>query len=120
MSGQLLLVLQAQGEGVCYYYYDGMQYVEILCKFTGSGLKEHLMEELDYSLVPETAWHHLVSWYGVSDGSRPIARRVLEYGLYMKPCKVEVYLLNFKLTLHPKLSETTTEPFSRADTVGML
>jgi hypothetical protein len=76
------------------------------------------MEELDYSLVPEKAWHHLVSWYGLSDGSRPIARRVVEYGL--KHCKVEVYLLNFKLTLHPKLSETTAEQFSRADTVGEL
>ena len=36
----------------------------------------------------------------------------------MKHCKVEVYLLSFKLSLHPKLSETTTKPFSRADTVG--
>ena len=78
------------------------------------------MEELDYSLVPEKAWRHLVWRYGLSDGSRPIARRVVEYGLYTKHCKVEVYLLNFKLTLHPKLSEATVEQFSRADTVGML
>ena len=77
------------------------------------------MEELDYSLVPEKAWRHLVRCYVPPGGSRPIARRVVEYGLYMKHCKVEVYLLNFKLTLHPKLSETTVEQFSRADTVGM-
>ena len=37
-------------------------------------LKEHLMEELDYSLVPEAAWNKLVTWYGVSETSRPIAR----------------------------------------------
>ena len=37
-------------------------------------LKEHLMEELDYSLVPEPAWNKLVAWYGVSNTSRPIAR----------------------------------------------
>ncbi|CAI8050693.1 Ubiquitin carboxyl-terminal hydrolase 4 [Geodia barretti] len=83
-------------------------------------LKEHLMEELDYSLVPEKAWRHLVWRYGLSDGSRPIARRVVKYGLYMKHCKVEVYLLNIKLTLHPKLSEATTVELSRADTVGDL
>ncbi|CAI8056970.1 Ubiquitin carboxyl-terminal hydrolase 4 [Geodia barretti] len=83
-------------------------------------LKEHLMEELDYSLVPESAWNKLVVWYGVSDTSRPVARTVVEYGLYMKHCKVEVYLLNFKLSLHPKLSETVTKSFSRADTVAEL
>ena len=48
----------------------------------------------------------------------PTIRTVVEYGLYMKHCKVEVYLLNFKLSLHPKLSETITKSFSRADTVG--
>lgn len=101
-------------------------------------LKEHLMEELDYSLVPESAWNKLLSWYGISNTSRPIARycntiiciilynngvyypyrTVVEYGLYMKHCKVEVYLLNFKLSLHPKLNDTIVKSFSRADTVG--
>ena len=37
-------------------------------------LKEHLMEELDYSLVPEPAWVKLVAWYGISETSRPVAR----------------------------------------------
>ena len=37
-------------------------------------LKEHLMEELDYSLIPEPAWDKLVTWYGISETSRPIAR----------------------------------------------
>jgi len=37
-------------------------------------LRDHLMEELDYSLVPEAAWNKLVVWYGLSQGSRPLAR----------------------------------------------
>ncbi len=37
-------------------------------------LKDHLMEELDYSLMPESAWHKLFAWYGLSEGSQPIAR----------------------------------------------
>ena len=117
-------------------------------------LKEHLMEELDYSQVPEPAWNKLVAWYGVSNTSRPIARlanitlkyklhptslslalslcssfppspslppslrTVVEYGLYMKHSKVEVYLLNFKLCIHPKLNEHIIKSFSRADTIS--
>ncbi len=37
-------------------------------------LKDHLMEELDYSLMPEAAWSKLHVWYGLSEGSRPIVR----------------------------------------------
>ena len=37
-------------------------------------LKDHLMEELDYALVPEAAWELLHSWYGLSQGSKPIKR----------------------------------------------
>ena len=81
-------------------------------------LKEHLMEDLDFSLVPEEAWEKLVEWYGLASGSRPIARKVVEYGLYMKHLKVEVYLLNFTLVVHPRLTEYIIKQFSRADSVG--
>ena len=98
------------------------------------------MEELDYSLLPEAAWNKLTAWYGLSQGSRPInryvrpsilpgsyellvcvcaCRKVVEHGLYMKHCKVEVYLLEFKLCLHPKLNEPVNMTFSRAETIGM-
>ena len=77
------------------------------------------MEELEYTLVPEETWELLVERYGLSDGSQPIPRKVVEYGLYMKHCKVEVYLLNFKLCLHPNLTEHICREFSRANTVGM-
>ena len=76
------------------------------------------MDELDYFLLPESAWNKLHSWYGLSTGSKVIARKVVEYGLYMKHCKVEVYLLEFKLCVHPNLNDVNKREFSRADTVG--
>ena len=46
------------------------------------------MEDLDYSLLPEVAWTKLSSWYGLADGSRPIGRKVIEWGMYEKHLKV--------------------------------
>ena len=37
-------------------------------------LKDHLMEELDYALVPKAAWEKFEQWYGLSQGSKPIER----------------------------------------------
>ena len=31
-------------------------------------LREHLIDDLDYFLIPEEAWNKLLSWYGVVDG----------------------------------------------------
>ncbi len=42
----------------------------------------------------------------------------MEYGLYMKHCKVEVYLLEFKICIHPNVNDIKKREFSRADTVG--
>lgn len=39
-------------------------------------LKEHLIDELDYVLMPTEAWNNLVSWYGCLEGQRPIVRKV--------------------------------------------
>jgi ubiquitin carboxyl-terminal hydrolase 4/11/15 len=80
-------------------------------------LKDHLMEELDYSLLPKPAYEKLVHWYGLSPGSKPICRRVVEFGTYVKHLKVEVYLFDLKLCVHPNINETTSIPFSRADTI---
>lgn len=87
---------------------------------SSDSVRDHLMEELDYFLLPESAWAKLVSWYQLSQKSRPLARKVVEHGMYMKHCKVEVYLLEFKLSLHPNLNNSKTRSFSRADTVGDL
>ena len=78
------------------------------------------MEELDYFILPEAAWNMLTCWYGLSQNSRAIARKVVEHGMYMKHNKVEVYLLEFKLTLYPNMNVTKVRSFSRADTVGDL
>lgn len=39
-------------------------------------IKEHLIDELDYILVPTEGWNKLVSWYGLTDGQEPISRKV--------------------------------------------
>ena len=84
----------------------------------GEILKDRLMEDVDYSLLPEEVWKKFVSWYGIDESSRPIPRRVVEHGLYVRRCKVEVYLWEFKLALHPDVDSVKTKKFSRADTVG--
>ena len=78
------------------------------------------MEVLDYFLLPESAWNMLTSWYGLTSKSRAIARKVVEHGLYMKHLKVEVYLLEFKLTIYPNISDFKYHSFSRIDTIGDL
>ena len=83
-------------------------------------LRDHLMEELDYFLLPVSAWSMLISWYGLTSNSRVIARKVVKHGMYMKHYKVEVYLLEFKLAIHPNISNAKLRSFSRIDTVGDL
>ena len=39
-------------------------------------LKDNLIEELHYSLLPKAAWKKLVLWHGLSPGSKPICRYV--------------------------------------------
>ena len=84
----------------------------------GATLKDHLIKDLDYSLVPEEVWKKFVAWYGLEESSKAIPRKVVEHGLYVKHCKVEVYLMEFKLALHPDVNAYQTKKFSRADTVG--
>ncbi|XP_046287505.1 ubiquitin carboxyl-terminal hydrolase 4 isoform X4 [Marmota monax] len=38
-------------------------------------LKEHLIDELDYVLVPTEAWNKLLNWYGCVEGQQPIVRK---------------------------------------------
>ena len=78
------------------------------------------MEELDYFLLPESAWNKLTSWYGLLEQSMVIARNVAEHGMYMKYRKIEVYLLEFRLTIHPNIANYKLHSFSRVDTVENL
>lgn len=45
-------------------------------------------------------------------------RSVVEYGTYVKHLKVEVYLFDLKLCVHPQINELKVHSFSRADTIG--
>uniref|UniRef100_A0A671VRF9 Ubiquitin carboxyl-terminal hydrolase n=1 Tax=Sparus aurata TaxID=8175 RepID=A0A671VRF9_SPAAU len=83
-------------------------------------LKEHLIDELDYVLVPTEAWNKLVSWYGCLDGQRPIVRKVVEHGMFVKHCKVEVYLLELNLCENDNMENVVTRHFSKADTIDTI
>ncbi|XP_068720343.1 ubiquitin carboxyl-terminal hydrolase 15-like isoform X3 [Montipora capricornis] len=84
----------------------------------GSTLKEHLIDGLDYNLLPEDAWFKLASWYGVTSDQQSFQRKVVEHGMYVKSCKVEVYLMGFKLSRHSDSQTLVTRQFSKGDTVG--
>jgi hypothetical protein len=80
-------------------------------------LKDLLMEDLDYSLIPETAWDKLTTWYGIAEGSRAIARKVIQWGACVKKLKVEVYPVRLELGVHPRKEgeKTIFRGFSRVD-----
>ncbi|KAK3103303.1 hypothetical protein FSP39_018356, partial [Pinctada imbricata] len=88
-----------------------------LLKEDSNDLKEHLIDQLDYMLLPKDAWDKMVSWYGLINGQEPIARKVIEQGMFVKHCKVEVYLMDVKLCENSKLEEPIVRNFSRADTI---
>jgi len=47
-----------------------------------------------------------------------LPRKVVEHGMYVKNCKVEVYLMEFKLSQHSDPETLVTKQFSKGDTVG--
>ncbi|XP_053261860.1 ubiquitin carboxyl-terminal hydrolase 15 isoform X3 [Podarcis raffonei] len=83
-------------------------------------LKEHLIDELDYILLPTEGWNKLVSWYTLMDGQEPIARKVVEQGMFVKHCKVEVYLTELKLCENGNMNNVVTRRFSKADTIDTI
>ncbi|PSN47889.1 Ubiquitin carboxyl-terminal hydrolase 15 [Blattella germanica] len=85
----------------------------------GSGnIKENLVDELNYVLVPSESWELLSRWYGTIDEKTAIPRKVIEYGVFIKHCKVEVYLLELKLCKNFKMENFVTHKFSEEDTIG--
>ena len=48
----------------------------------------------------------------------PIARKVIEQGMFVKHCKVEVYMMDLKLCQNDSIEQVTSRQFSRADTIG--
>ncbi|XP_030073101.1 ubiquitin carboxyl-terminal hydrolase 15 isoform X2 [Microcaecilia unicolor] len=83
-------------------------------------LKEHLIDELDYILLPTEGWNKLVSWYTLMESQEPIARKVVEQGMFVKHCKVEVYLTELKLCENGNMNSVVTRRFSKADTIDTI
>ena len=77
-----------------------------------------MIDELDYFLLPEGAWLKIVSWYGVTSDQHALPRKVVEHGMYLKTCKVEVYLMEFKLSQPSDPNTFFKMKFSKGDTVG--
>ena len=69
------------------------------------------------NLTSLSGWDLLVAWYGCVPGQPPIARQVVEHGLFVKNCKVEVYLVDFKLSQTDDVDNYVTKSFSKAATI---
>ena len=76
-----------------------------------------MIDEIDYVLVPEEAWDILINKFGLSEGSVPVKRKVVEHGMFVKHCKVEVYFIEFQLAENSNLEETRKKKFSKSDTL---
>ncbi|KAL0611886.1 LINE-1 retrotransposable element ORF1 protein [Plecturocebus cupreus] len=63
---------------------------------------------------------HTKSWYTLMEGQEPIARKVVEQGMFVKHCKVEVYLTELKLCENGNMNNVVTRRFSKADTIDTI
>uniref|UniRef100_A0A8D3DH48 Ubiquitin carboxyl-terminal hydrolase n=1 Tax=Scophthalmus maximus TaxID=52904 RepID=A0A8D3DH48_SCOMX len=81
-------------------------------------LKERLVENEDFVLVPAEAWHRLLTWYGMVDGQPPLERKVSPlHAAYAHTLKVEVYPVEIFLCLHSNMENVITAQFSRTDNI---
>lgn len=77
-------------------------------------LKERLVENEDFVLVPAEAWHKLLAWYGMVDEQPSLERKVVDLPSTLK---VEVYPVEIFLCLHSNMENVNTAQFSRADSI---
>ena len=80
------------------------------CCFTDGdvlAIKEHLIDELDYILVPTEGWNKLVSWYGLTEAQEPIARKVSLLKLYTLIC---ASLLHIHVALNTAPTTSSADP----------
>uniref|UniRef100_A0A4W5JUD1 ubiquitinyl hydrolase 1 n=1 Tax=Hucho hucho TaxID=62062 RepID=A0A4W5JUD1_9TELE len=75
-------------------------------------LKEHLVENEDFVLIPAEAWHKLLAWYGMVEVQPALERKVVDMPSLVK---VEVYPVEIFLCLHSNMENVVTAQFSRAD-----
>ncbi|XP_052224966.1 ubiquitin carboxyl-terminal hydrolase 15-like [Dreissena polymorpha] len=83
-------------------------------------LKEHLIEALDYILIPAEGWDRLRTWYSMAEGQEPLPRNVIEEGVYSKALKVEVYPWHLKVAENSTPDNHVLMQFSRVDTIEQL
>uniref|UniRef100_A0A8C2WYA7 Ubiquitin carboxyl-terminal hydrolase n=1 Tax=Cyclopterus lumpus TaxID=8103 RepID=A0A8C2WYA7_CYCLU len=77
-------------------------------------LKERLVENEDFVLVPAEAWRRLLDWYGAVDGQPALERKVVDLPSTLK---VEVYPVEIFLCLHSNMENVITALFSRTDSI---
>ena len=53
--------------------------------------------------------------FGMVEGQEPVRRKVVEHGMFVKHCKVEVYFIEFQLAEYNNLEDTTWRKFSKSD-----
>ena len=81
-------------------------------------LKKNMVTDIDYIIMPESAWNKLVEIFGLTEGQHPVARKVIYCGMYVKHYKVEVYLTELKLAEMSNLKDVRRAKFSRCDTLS--
>lgn len=89
----LYLVLYGRLCLKCSFVHLFLLYTTVFFTGDGSGtLKESLLDELDYVLVPSESWDLLVKWYGTVDQNTAIPRQV---SLFVAlPVILVMYFLN--------------------------
>uniref|UniRef100_A0A1A8HJA9 Ubiquitin carboxyl-terminal hydrolase n=1 Tax=Nothobranchius korthausae TaxID=1143690 RepID=A0A1A8HJA9_9TELE len=80
-------------------------------------LKECLVEDEDFVLVPAEAWHKLLVWYGTVEGQPALERKVVDLPSTLK---VEVYPVEVFLCLHSNMENIITAQFSRTDSINTI
>ncbi|XP_023332925.1 ubiquitin carboxyl-terminal hydrolase 4 isoform X2 [Eurytemora carolleeae] len=85
-----------------------------------SELKKHMIEEMNYCMVPADIWNPMQEQFGLVEGQEPLPRTVREYGLFVKHCRVEVYLTELCLALNSDPENKIKMKFSKADTIAYI
>jgi len=89
-----------------------------LLKPSTNDIKDCLVEKKDYYLVPEIVWKRLVNQFGLASGQEPIARKVIELGMFVKRLEVEVYLVELQVSQYSDMGSVRRLSFSRNDKLG--
>uniref|UniRef100_A0AAY4C5Y6 Ubiquitin carboxyl-terminal hydrolase n=1 Tax=Denticeps clupeoides TaxID=299321 RepID=A0AAY4C5Y6_9TELE len=87
---------------------------ELFDELESCHLKDCLVENEDFTLIPAEAWHKLLSWYGQVGDQPALERKVVDLPSTLK---VEVYPVEVFLCLHSNMDNAVTVQFSRVDTI---